>query len=162
MDDFEEAVETQTLPQFLKQDADATSSSVAPTVGEAELERLMREMSETDLDALASELGVEGAGKVGLLVPEGATGEPLSGRGSDALESEGVKGTVEKVVNPDLESEKKLAEAEIGGRLPVEEQVKEESGVGDVAAQNLNKLGEASGGTVVESGGAVAGKEKLD
>ncbi|WVF71945.1 hypothetical protein IAT40_006755 [Kwoniella sp. CBS 6097] len=112
MDDFEDAVETQRLPEFLKQDLDlsTTSSQPAPasssstgstnipttggsgagaagggaggrgggggatkTVQEVELEKLMREMSDADLDKLMGELGVEegSAGavnnKIGLL-----------------------------------------------------------------------------------------------
>ncbi|WVQ98967.1 hypothetical protein IAU59_006099 [Kwoniella sp. CBS 9459] len=94
MDDFEDAVETQRLPEFLKQDLDlsatpaeptsstqpASSISGAPatgsssadnnnsnttggggtkTVQEVELEKLMREMSDADLDKLMGELGVE-------------------------------------------------------------------------------------------------------
>ena len=118
MDDFEYAVESQTLPSFLRQDQDhgATSdsdrageSAVAGTVGQSELERLMREMSDADLDALAEHLGVEETSKVGLMVPEGA--EPIpKGTGGDVekgLESVGVKGTAEVVENQELELEKK-------------------------------------------------------
>jgi len=129
MDDFEEAVESQTLPSFLKQDLDlnltldpsSTSSTTGgSTVGQAELERLMREMSDADLDALAGELGVGvGAAKVGLMVPEGA--EPLGPNESDVsgsggptqdearieekggLEDVGVKGTAEVMRDPELE-----------------------------------------------------------
>lgn len=156
MDDFEEAVESQTLPQFLKQDADVSSTSSAPTVGQAELERLMREMSETDLDALADELGVDSnAGKVGLLVPEGA--------GSAAVEDDdGVKGTVEKVDNPELELEKKLAEVEIGGKLPEDEKEEEEVRAGEVAAAGLSKLEDVVVGADKNEGGAAANKEKQD
>lgn len=70
MDDFEEAVETGTLPTFLKQDADVdlSSGNRSGTKGEAELEKLMREMSEGDLDKLAGEIGVDkSANAVGLI-----------------------------------------------------------------------------------------------
>lgn len=75
MDDFEYAVETGTLPSFLKQDIDlgpeassSTSANKSGGIAEAELERLMREMSEGDLDKLAEQIGVEqGASKVGLI-----------------------------------------------------------------------------------------------
>ncbi|OCF36418.1 hypothetical protein I317_01971 [Kwoniella heveanensis CBS 569] len=113
MDDFEDAVETQRLHEFLKQDLDLssdpappsahdrqTSASSAPTattttaasgtgsgptaggaaasgaggstktVQEVELEKLMREMTDSDLDKLMSELGVEESSvnnKIGLL-----------------------------------------------------------------------------------------------
>ena len=61
MDDFEYAVESQTLPSFLKQDQDLGSTSNLSTtegggiMGENELDRLMREMSEADIDAFAAE-----------------------------------------------------------------------------------------------------------
>ncbi len=42
------------------------------SVGEAELERLMREMTTEDLDKLAAEVGIETSGGVGLINPEGA------------------------------------------------------------------------------------------
>lgn len=67
MDDFEQAVETATLPTFLKQDQDAKAG------GEGELEKLMGEMTDSDLDKLAGELGHGGAAdeaKVGLIAPE--------------------------------------------------------------------------------------------
>jgi len=75
MDDFEYAVETGTLPSFLKQDIDlgpdatlSSSANQSGSIAEAELERLMREMSEGDLDKLAEQIGVEqGASKVGLI-----------------------------------------------------------------------------------------------
>ena len=72
MDEFENAVESGTLPKFLKQDHDVTQE------GEGELEKLMREMTDSDLDKLVGELGEgEGSardvGRVGLLVPEGVT-----------------------------------------------------------------------------------------
>lgn len=106
MDDFEYAVESQTLPQFLKQDQDthvdpSTSAdqsgtaagcggSGSTTVGQGELERLMREMSEADLDKLAGELGVgldSGDVKVGLMVPEGAEpADATSPGGNSALD----------------------------------------------------------------------------
>lgn len=83
MDEYEEAVEGQYLPSFLKQDIDLDlgNSAAAGTgeaaggtrsVGEAELERLMREMTTEDLDKLAAEVGVETSGGVGLINPEGA------------------------------------------------------------------------------------------
>ncbi|RSH93910.1 hypothetical protein EHS25_006562 [Saitozyma podzolica] len=81
MEDFEEAVETATLPSFLKQDLDLDLISGAgpdgagagnTSVGEAELERLMREMTAEDLDVLAAEVGVGKDAGVGLLVKDGA------------------------------------------------------------------------------------------
>ena len=59
MDDFEYAVETGTLPTFLKQDLnidDTAFNNKSGTIAEAELERLMQEMSEGDLDQLAGEM----------------------------------------------------------------------------------------------------------
>lgn len=77
MDDFEYAVESGTLPEFLKQDQDFDLSSgsgsrspgnASGTMAEAELEKLMRGMSDGDLDKLAGEIGLDGsASKVGLL-----------------------------------------------------------------------------------------------
>lgn len=186
MDDFEEAVETQTLPQFLKQDADTTSlSNTAPTVGEAELERLMREMSDSDLDALAGALGVEGAGKVGLIVPEGSSptdtdtlendgtgtgaGVKASREVDDSLEVEGLKGTVERVASPDLELEKKFAGIEIGGASSSDGVASGsktgtiESGVREVVSAGVSDLKDAiSGADKEEPGPPVFGKEKLD
>lgn len=74
MDDFEYASESGTLPSFLKQDTDLAGNT---SIGEAELERLMREMSDSDLDALAAEVGkvsgdTGGVGKIGLVTPSGA------------------------------------------------------------------------------------------
>lgn len=57
MEQFEEAVETQTLEKFLKQDMDLADAS--QTIGEAELDRLMREMTEEDLDQLVGHLSVQ-------------------------------------------------------------------------------------------------------
>lgn len=72
MEDFENAVETGSLPEFLKQnlDIDNTPSSAnkSGTIAEAELEKLMREMTEGDLDKLAGEIGVDNStAKVGLM-----------------------------------------------------------------------------------------------
>jgi len=72
MDDFEYAVESGTLPTFLKQDLDIdttpSSANKSGTIAEAELEKLMREMSEGDLDKLAGEIGVDQSStKVGLM-----------------------------------------------------------------------------------------------
>jgi hypothetical protein len=73
MDDFEAAVETGTLPEFLKQDVDL--SATGGNLQQSELESMMREMTDADLDKLASELGAGPVGKVGLMVPAGA--EPI-------------------------------------------------------------------------------------
>jgi hypothetical protein len=54
MDDFEYASETATLGTFLRQNTDLAANQ---SIGEAELESLMREMSDADLDALALEVG---------------------------------------------------------------------------------------------------------
>ena len=67
MDDFEFAVESATLPTFLKQDTETVG-------GEDELERLMREMSAGELDDLVAGLGGE-VPRGGLINPEGA--EPV-------------------------------------------------------------------------------------
>ncbi|KAK4684879.1 hypothetical protein P7C73_g5285, partial [Tremellales sp. Uapishka_1] len=81
MDDFEYAVESATLPEFLKQDVDLASGTLDPdqSLGEAELEKLMREMTDGDLVKLVEELHVgDSVGKVGLMVPveeEFAAGE---------------------------------------------------------------------------------------
>ncbi|ODN98392.1 hypothetical protein L198_03636 [Cryptococcus wingfieldii CBS 7118] len=79
MDDFEDAVETQSLVQFLKQDLDipdepAPASGAAPgtapkqkSIQEVELEKLMGEMTNDDLDKLMQDLDVgEDAGTMGL------------------------------------------------------------------------------------------------
>ncbi|ODN83337.1 hypothetical protein L202_01498 [Cryptococcus amylolentus CBS 6039] len=79
MDDFEEAVETQSLVQFLKQDLDipdepAPAPGAAPgtapkqkSIQEVELEKLMGEMTNDDLDKLMQDLDVgEDAGTMGL------------------------------------------------------------------------------------------------
>ncbi|WRT67358.1 uncharacterized protein IL334_004329 [Kwoniella shivajii] len=90
MEEFEDAVETQTLESFLKQDIDLSRSTNTNQAGQAgekgenldsslpsqksiqevELEKLMREMTDDDLDKLMGELGVEedlNIGKIGLL-----------------------------------------------------------------------------------------------
>jgi len=158
MDDFEYAVESQTLPSFLKQDLDHGSTSNVSTtegggiIGENELDRLMREMSEADIDAFAAELGGD-VGKVGLMVPEGS--EPLEGKD---VESVGVKGTSEVVGNPELELEKKMAGVEIGGKI--EPEVKEASGKGTGGVvETLKKVEEAVVGV---DDGVTSGKEKID
>jgi len=174
MEDFEYAVESQTLPSFLKQDQDhgtasttASTTDTPGTVGQSELERLMREMSDADLDALASQLGVEDkAGKVGLMVPEGA--EPLDK--DTGMEELGVKGTAEVVENPDLDLEKKMAEVEIGGKVAEEPKVPSSdhlgagTGVGSGLVEKLEKVEEkvlaAATGDEPAAGGG--GKEKLD
>jgi hypothetical protein len=158
MDDFEYAVESQTLPSFLKQDQDHGSTSTTSTkegggglVGENELDRLMREMSEADINAFAEELGGD-VGKVGLMVPEGS--EPLDDK--KELESVGIKGTGEVVENPELELEKKLAEVEVGGK--VEPEAKADKGTGGVV-ETLKKVEEA---VVGGDEGVASGKEKID
>jgi hypothetical protein len=169
MDDFEYAVESQTLPQFLKQDEDISSSSDAntssgpsgATVGEMELERLMREMSDADLDALAGQLGVE-AGGVGLMVPEGA--EPVhkvqvdaeaeaAGTKSGGFEEVGIKGTGKVIENPELELEKKMASVEIGGST------REEKDKGKGLAAGVVETLEKVEATIV---GGVDGDEKKE
>lgn len=90
MEEFEDAVETQTLHTFLKQDLDLSAGGDGEEVGntsvsQMELEKLMREMSESDLDALAGELGV--GAKVGLMVPEGA--EPAQQSSSEGSKEAG-------------------------------------------------------------------------
>ena len=158
MDDFEYAVESQTLPSVLKQDQDhgSTSTTSAKEGGggtsENELDRLMREMSEADIDAFAAELGGD-VGKVGLMVPEGS--EPLEGKD---VESVGVKGTSEVVGNPELELEKKMAGVEIGGKIEPEMNDASSKGTGGVV-ETLKKVEEA---VVRVDDGVTAGKEKVD
>lgn len=178
MDDFEQAVESQELPQFLKQDADAGIS--APTVGEAELERLIREMSEADLDALAGELGVdESRTKVGLIVPEGelagadpspdttapaAEAEAEAKRKDKDPETEGVKGTMERIPNPDLELEKKLAEVEVAGPISTKAETEEGGAAAPgavAAAAVVSKVEDVIVGADKDVPGP-GGKEKLD
>ncbi|WWC89791.1 uncharacterized protein L201_004717 [Kwoniella dendrophila CBS 6074] len=84
MDDFEDAVETQTLETFLKQDIDLSGKTPSgttntaqggqggqggqKTIQEIELENLMNEMTNEDLDKLMNDLNVdESVGKIGLL-----------------------------------------------------------------------------------------------
>ncbi|CAK9784061.1 hypothetical protein CC85DRAFT_325055 [Cutaneotrichosporon oleaginosum] len=57
MDDFEDAVEMGHLEKFLKQDMEL--ADVSQTIGEAELDRLMREMTDADLDQLVGDLKVD-------------------------------------------------------------------------------------------------------
>jgi hypothetical protein len=169
MDDFEYAVESQTLPSFLKQDQDhgiassstSTETATSGTIGQSELERLMREMSDADLDALANELGVdETAGKVGLMVPEGT--EPLDT--STKMEEVGVKGTGEVVENPELELEKKMAGVEIGGKVSEEPKTPASSGLGAGAGlvEKLEKVEETVLAAATGDEPVVIGKEKLD
>lgn len=54
MDDFEEAVELGYLEKFLRQDHDMAETS--QTIGEDELDKLMREMTNADLDSLVDDL----------------------------------------------------------------------------------------------------------
>ena len=157
MDDFEYAVESQTLPSFLKQDQDHGSTSTTTTkegggggTSENELDRLMREMSEADINAFAEELGGD-VGKVGLMVPEGS--EPVEGKD---VESVGIKGTGEVVGNPELELEQKMAGVEIGGK--VEPEPKSDKGTGGVV-ETLKKVEEA---VVGADDGVASGKEKID
>lgn len=56
MDDFEEAVETGTLETFLKQDMHLDDPN--QSIGDAEIDRLMREMTDQDLDQLAGHLSI--------------------------------------------------------------------------------------------------------
>jgi hypothetical protein len=128
MEDFEDAVEIQTLHQLLKQDQDyddsshtevdstignppdagkqghgtagqgdvsaSTSGKMTKTVGEAELERLMREMSDADLDVLAGELSMGLGGdksKIASLEPSPAGDEEDTG-GSAVAEGGGSGG----------------------------------------------------------------------
>jgi len=70
MEDFEQAVESGTLPSFLKQDQEASQP------GEGELEKLMRGMTDSDLDKLSGELGEGDVGKTGLI-----SGPPEEGSG---------------------------------------------------------------------------------
>jgi len=158
MDDFEYAVESQTLPSFLKQDQDHGPTSTTTTkegggggTSENELDRLMREMSEADINAFAEELGGD-VGKVGLMVPEGS--EPVEGKD---VESVGIKGTGQVVENPELELEKKMAEVEIGGK--VEPEPKSDKGVGAGVVETLKKVEEA---VVGADDGVATGKEKVD
>jgi hypothetical protein len=169
MDDFEYAVESQTLPTFLKQDQDhgiassstSTEAATSGTIGQSELERLLREMSDADLDALASELGVdETAGKVGLMVPEGT--EPL-GTGTK-MEDVGVKGTGEVIENPELGLEKRMAEVEIGGKVSEDPKTpaSSEAGAGTGLVEKLAKVEETVLAAATGDEPAVGGKEKLD
>lgn len=57
MDDFEEAVEMGFLEKFLRQDHDMAETS--QTIGEDELDKLMREMTDADLDTLVDHLSVD-------------------------------------------------------------------------------------------------------
>jgi hypothetical protein len=115
MDDFEEAVETATLPTLLKQDLDLDLSGggANTSVTEAELEKLMREMTAEDLDALVAEVGAgdafdddqgepSKAGTVGLMVPDGTQtlasvekGEVVGTSGSSATPAK-AKGPTDK------------------------------------------------------------------
>ncbi|WVO14055.1 hypothetical protein L204_101681 [Cryptococcus depauperatus] len=103
MDDFEEAVETQTLTQFLKQDIEIPdeplaipessdlSSKATPkqkSIQDVELEKLMGSMTEEDLDKLMTDLGVnDNVGKVGFMDKSGevADATPSDGNGHKAV-----------------------------------------------------------------------------
>ena len=157
MDDFEYAVESQTLPSFLKQDQDhgstsSTSKEEGGGTSENELDRLMREMSEADINAFAEELGGD-VGIVGLMVPEGS--EPVEGKN---VESVGIKGTGKVVENPELDLEKKMAEVEIGGKVEPEAKEVTGKGTGGVV-ETLKKVEEA---VVGADDGVATGKEKID
>jgi hypothetical protein len=100
MDDFEQAVEDGSLPTFLRQNIDLKSSTTTgqgdtggdTSMQEAELEKLMREMTDQDLDKLVDELGAEDMKdgmKVGLMVPDGA--EAVGAGGLDKSDG-GVEG----------------------------------------------------------------------
>lgn len=173
MDDFEDAVETQTLPAFLKQDLDLSAPSADGaagsgaggggaaggrnvSVGEAELEKLMREMTDEDLDRLAREIGVEAdAGKVGLMVPAGEAeagaekevqkeeegGEPVDAQGAD-------------------ENTRAAEEAEDGTALAGKENLEEV--VHDAAVALGEKLGISSAGDEEEEAAAAAGTRQAD
>lgn len=146
----------------------------------------MREMSDSDLDALAGELGVgEEVGKVGLIVPQsesveddtpsGSTPAVEKNGGGDIIigetgveEAQPIIGASEKVMNPDLELEKKFAEIEVGGKLPKDEVPKDgqggEVGLKEVASAGLSKLENAvvGGRKNEDKATEVIGKEKLD
>lgn len=100
MEDFEQAVESGTLPTFLKQTEEAVQQ------GDGELEKLMREMTDSDLDKLAEDLGAGGVGKVGLMAAEGTRGP------ADDVERE--KGITEK---PTLTLGLSPAKEEVGEAL---------------------------------------------
>nr|KIR46623.1 hypothetical protein I312_04111 [Cryptococcus bacillisporus CA1280] len=95
MEDFEQAVESQSLESFLKQDLnipDETSTSADPSapstskqksIQEMELEKLMKEMTNEDLDKLMNDLGVsDDVGKIGL-INQHSTGTDIKPRGGE-------------------------------------------------------------------------------
>jgi len=88
MDDFEYAAETSTLSQFLRQDTDLAANQ---SVGEAELERLMREMSDADLDALAAEVEKSGDAKKAETPSARSTESPATTSASTATPTPALK-----------------------------------------------------------------------
>lgn len=95
MEDFEQAVESQSLESFLKQDLNipgetstsadpsAPSTSKQKSIQEMELEKLMKEMTNEDLDKLMNDLGVsDDVGKIGL-INQHSTGTDIKPRGGE-------------------------------------------------------------------------------
>jgi hypothetical protein len=105
MDDFEYAVESGTLPTFLKQDQDidtsALSGNQSGTIAEAELEKLMREMSEGDLDKLAGEIGAEQSStKVGLMNTPPTTATATMGQSTPPATASSRRSTIMSPAEP--------------------------------------------------------------
>nr|XP_018263605.1 uncharacterized protein I303_03475 [Kwoniella dejecticola CBS 10117]OBR85763.1 hypothetical protein I303_03475 [Kwoniella dejecticola CBS 10117] len=128
MEDFEDAVETQTLESFLKQDidlshppaashaGDAGTSAGQKSIQEVELEKLMREMTSEDLDKLIGELDVNEKdkveiGKIGLLDTHhqsGTSGETPTAM-SDVKETDkGLLGELQSELKKDKDEDKLL------------------------------------------------------
>ncbi|ORY28319.1 hypothetical protein BCR39DRAFT_535500 [Naematelia encephala] len=128
MDDFEYAVESQTLPTFLRQDQE--TATLGGSTGEEELERLMREMSTGDLDDLAGQLGIEDQviGKVGLLVPEKEESKVEEKKEGNAEEKEGEGGKedVQETATDDLSESKIIGAVLSSGEESVEAEAKVE------------------------------------
>ena len=177
MEEFEDAVETQTLHTFLKQDLDMSAGGdgdeVANTsVSQMELEKLMREMSESDLDALAGELGV--GAKVGLMVPEGAepAESPSSEHAKEAVGGEGgaakgvaaavedvLKEVKESVLPESLGGEKETTGAVPGVGAATEAQVAKEAESVEVVTSTLANIQVDEAIATAEK---AEGKEKVD
>ncbi|OWZ79946.1 hypothetical protein C365_01528 [Cryptococcus neoformans Bt85] len=123
MEDFEEAVETQSLESFLKQDLNipdeaptipdpsAPSASKQKSMQEVELEKIMGEMTNEDLDKLMNDLGVSNdVGKVGL-INQSSSGIDIKSWGGEGGVSKGLAPTNgEDVISKFLHQDEKKDE----------------------------------------------------
>lgn len=162
MEDFEYAVESATLPSFLKQDVDLdlSSGNKSATIGEAELEALMREMSEGDLEKLAGEIGIDtNDTKVGLIKsPEPSVPTPLTTQSPTTVETPSNKGTASGGDPPVSASSRK--ESLVGGVLPEKKGSRASMEEKADLAREMMTTGTIDG--LLKAVEKAEGKEKLD